>query len=279
VTLTTRFHRTTALAAGLLLGPAGALAGAGPVSASATVPVVATATLTSSASCNPDGWTVSWKLKTADTAGADGVFSNVKSSIPVYQVPPGGGLPGLPPPDMRPPALKTFADGGTVTGDGEFTEDQSFRRLAAIVELKLTVTWPLGANGHTSANVVASAKIPDCHTPQPTGSVAQPPPFPPGEGNTYEDDTDEDDNGAGTPGQSTAPAAQAPSSSVTTSASASASASPSAGPSVSTELAGVGGLALTGAAAGSFGGGAALLLLVGAALFVVARRRKAKFTA
>jgi hypothetical protein len=278
------FHRTTALAAGTFAGLAAAITFAAPASASATVPVGATATLTSSVSCTTGGWQVSWNLRTARTDGAVGVFSNVKSSIPEFVVPPGGGLPGRTPPDLTPPPLKTFVDGGKVTGDAELTEDQPFLPPAVTVELKLTVTWPVATDGRTATNLRATATAPDCRGPEPSGPVASPPPLP-----SFE--PDEADTDVAPPSHFTAPASPAPSPSVTTSAAAPAT----AGPSRTTEAAGIGGadrggadsggedsgggLALTGAAAGSLGGGAALLALAGAALFGMARRRRMKFTA
>lgn len=255
MTLRSRFQRTTALAAGAFVGLAAALTFAAPMGASARVPVVAaTATLSSSVSCIPEGWTVSWTLETAFTKGADGVFSNVKSSIPELIVPPGRpGDSGEPQPLPTPPPLTTFVDGGKVTGDGEITEAQSFTWQAATVELKLTVTWPMETGGYVTSNPYAIATAPDCPAPQPTGSVEPPPPLP-GLG------PDESDTGVGAPGQSSAPS----------------SPSPSPSPNRTAEPAGTGrgvsggGLALTGAAAGSLG--------VGAVLFVMARRRKMKFT-
>jgi hypothetical protein len=282
VTFTNRFHRTTAIAAGTFVALAAALMFGAPASAAAKVPPPPPppSDLTSSASCDPTGWTVTWKLKTGSSNGAVATFKDVRFTVIKTVTPP---VPGdATPPYPTPAALKTFTTGGTAPGDTTITESQTLDAGIATVELGMRLSWPV------ETNVVATAAKPaGCHDPD------LPPP-PPGGG-------------------------PLPSASAGASASASASASPSVGPSASTtpvplphpiesptptpipapslttEPAGTGGLAgggstddgstgggglaLTGAAAGFLGTGAALIVLVGAALFVITRRRKVKFTA
>ena len=227
-------------AAGLssaLIGLAAALAVLGSASAAEPAP---SATLTATTSCNGGGWKITWKLTTAHTKGADGVFSNVSFLVVSseydtdhHQVP------------YQP---TFFVENGKVSGDGEFTDEWSLGRVIGQVPLSLTVSWRDGQDVHT-ADVSATANAPmDCNWP--------PPPSP----------------STPTPRTTTPDAPGTP-------PSASTSGSPAPGVVGGTAGGGGdGGLPVTGAAAGVIAAMAAALLAAGAVLVVLFRRRRVTFT-
>jgi hypothetical protein len=142
------------------------------------------AVLTSTASCNDQGWTVHWKLTTTGADGLDAYLSQVAASITSYVIPPGGGHPGPPPPPVPPP-LTTFVDSSRITGNDVLTEDQDFNPDIRVVELNLTVTWDGVA---PATDLVATASKPaGCVIVNPT-STETPPDMPP----PPDDDEDED---------------------------------------------------------------------------------------
>jgi hypothetical protein len=230
------FRRAMAVITGALIGLTGALAFLAPASAAEPTP---SADLTGTSSCNGGAWKATWKLTTANTNGADGVFSN----ITLHLGGSGHGDHAIPP---RP--MTFFVPNGTASGDGEFTEDWLLSGMMfGSAGLRFTVTWHDGGQVHSAA---VSARV-----NAPTGCDWPPPP----------------------PPSSATPSASA-SSSPTTQPSTSASVSPAPAGGQGAASSG-GGLPVTGAAAGAVGGVAALLLLVGGFLYVVARRRRVTFTA
>jgi hypothetical protein len=288
--LKSRFRRTTAIVAGAVLGLGGALALVSPASAH-------TGELTSKSDCTDTGWKTTWSLKTWATNGKDGVFSQVTEK--------GTGS-----------ALKVFVEGGKVTGDGTFTDEQTFGKDVASAELKFHITWQDGNNTYHK-DVYADAKPEkqcDYPTPTPTPTV-KPTPTPtatttaPGEPTPIlEEDCTTITIGASNPAEGkeislkfetskgeTRTTVIKPGETKTEKFSAvpgfTVKVTPTGIPGAKAETVAYekpdncdtsgsgGGLPVTGAAAGTIAGGAALLLAIGAVMFVVSRRRKVKFTA
>jgi hypothetical protein len=289
VNIRTPFRRTTAVVAGAFIGLAGAFAFIAPASAH-------TGALTSTSECTDTGWKTTWTLTTTRTSGKTAVISNVQAK--------GGGSD-----------LKTFVDGGTVVGDGTFTDSQTFGKDVRYAELKFHLTW--GEGSHTYETDVWSDAKPQTPctypTPTPTPTVSPTPtptattpapgqPTPileqdcttmtigldnPAEGKTitlkFKTSKGEERTTVIKPGETkTEKFSAVPGFTVTVSAKGLEGGSetiPYQQPDNCDTQGSGGGLPVTGAAAGTIAGGAALLLAVGAVLFVITRRRKVKFTA
>jgi hypothetical protein len=246
-------RRTAAVATSVFIGimgplSSGAAAGAQPA---ALVPTTGHhAALTGVASCTTDRWVARWKLTTSETHGAVGVVSNIKfTSPPVKQVPGG---------PTQPPTLTKFVDGAQFTGDGMFTEDQTFGYQTKTAELSFMLTWHDGP-GVYSALLRSTAKLPaGCAAGNPAGipPIAAPTVRPPGSGEDPESPTPNPPQNPVHPTSTTAALAAA-----------------------GDDATGGGGLPVTGAATGTIAGGAVLLLGVGGLLLVASRRRRVKFTA
>lgn len=152
------FRRAAAAIAGAVIG----LAFLAPANAAEPAPG---AELTATSSCDGGGWMATWRLTTANTNGADGIFSDFvfKTDSSAY-----AGIKGLPP--LTP---TFFAPNGKASGDNDFTEDWPAMRIYGAAEMTFTVTWHNGADVHT-AHVSAKALAPtDCDWPPPP-----PPPTP-----------------------------------------------------------------------------------------------------
>jgi hypothetical protein len=250
-------RRTIAVVAGAFIGVVGVLMSVAPAGAhpAALVPITGhNAALARVASCVPDRWVVRWKLTTSGTHGAVGVVSNIKFTSPPQKSVPGG--------PTTPPTLTKFVEGAKFTGDGVFTEDQTFDYHTRTAELSFTLTWHDGATVY-DAVVRSTADVPaGCAAGAPVGvPTATPTVRPPGSGEDPADST---------------PATIPPENRVPPSSTAVA---PAAAGGDATGGGGGGGLAVTGAAAGTIAGGAVLLLGAGGLLFVVSRRRRVRFTA
>ena len=264
-------RRTATVGAGVFIGVIGTLSSAAEAGARPAVLVPVTghnAALAGVASCTTDRWVARWKLTTSDTHGAIGAVSNIKFTIPPQKQYPGG--------PTQQPTLTKFVDGAQFTGDGLFTEDQTFDYHTRTAELSFTLTWHDGP-GVYSAFLRSIAQLPaGCAAGSPAGvpPTATPTVRPPGSGEDPEGSTPEGSTPEGPTPEGPAPTSVPPENRVppsSTTAALAASGSDATG--------GGGGLPVTGAAAGTIAGGAVLLSGTGGLLFVLSRRRRVKFTA